>query len=343
MVAVRWLQDYDFFERRFIETWLFGGESSGDRSTDEATEKVICVSGYERRLPETVLTSQGSLDGQAVLLLSDETLSHSFRPYKRARIIFRNYFQPRWMSRRVFTLPLGWNPGFADLKLDHNRRSSRKYSWAFVGQIKGSRGDVLEEFSGVKPAFTYASQTFNDELGLDASGIAKAYSQAHFVLCPFGNRSPESFRVMEALACGAIPVTVAFRGLDWCRLVYGEHPFIVGKDWQQARREVASLLDSPSRLAALHNEVSNWFDAFGETLQGDIIAILRGAARSELKSPQFRFQRRAIFDPRVQAAHFLHYSKRGKKLQSYLRFVLDHAYRTVNQLRDRFRSRNPFL
>ena len=326
MVEIRWLQQFELFERPFVESWLFKGLDLQSGRIEQSLDYVVCVSGHARNLPPDSTGRASGFDGEAVFVLSDETLIHSFKPYRKSRIIFRNYFQPRWFNRRVFTLPLGWNPGFSKLELDRNFQSFRKYKWAFVGQIKGSRREILEQFSVLGPAFTFASEHFNDKEGLDPPGLARAYSEAHFVLCPFGNKSPDSFRIMEALECGAIPVTIKFLGLDWCRLVFGDHPFVVAEDWVQARKEIEMLLDSPESLEMRHKQVSQWYVHYRQTLRRDLISILGGARRGDLQSSQFRYQRQATLSLRVQLAFFLHYSKRGRAVLAALRSAVDCVY-----------------
>lgn len=130
---------------------------------------------------------------------------------------------------------------------------------------------------------------------------------------------------MEALEAGAIPVTIKMKGLDYLRYVFGDHPFIVAKNWEEASCLVKSLLIDPVSLELQREAVVSWYRDFTERLSDDLITLARGYS-STLSSEQFRYQKRSRWNPRVRSIVWLHF--RWPSLASRLRRPFDGVYRT---------------
>ena len=65
--------------------------------------------------------------------------------------------------------------------------------------------------------------------------ICKIYSNTKFAPCPFGYVNPDTFRIMESLESGCIPIVLKFRSLDYYQNIFGDHPFILVNDWTEAK------------------------------------------------------------------------------------------------------------
>lgn len=113
--------------------------------------------------------------------------------------------------------------------------------------------------------------------------------------------NPDTFRVMEALESGSIPVVTTFYGVDYFRYTYGDHPFVVAQSWDQAARECGRLLREPVELESKLNEVSEWYAHFVSELQHDVEKLVRGQDRKNLISRQFGYQRRARLNIRLNS------------------------------------------
>lgn len=326
MVQVRWCEDFEFFERNFVEEWLFSDLPEGYISPQDSISKIHCVAGNTKELSPQAVKALCVEHSSAVFVLSDEQLIHKYDTHRKSRLIFRNYFQPRWWHSNVFTLPLGYNPGFVDIVDRSNMVGNKEHAWAFVGEIKGTRQSIVNRFSEVTPGFVYSSDSFNDPQGLGPKALFSVYARSHFVICPFGNKSPDSFRVMEALEAGAIPVTVEFLKTDHNRLTFGDHPFIVGKDWADAAHIVSSLVESPVELEELHREVSEWYSGYKARLKRDLGLLLLGKGRAALESEQFGYQRRACLNPVIHWKYLNHYSRMMRKLRFSVRTLRDSIY-----------------
>lgn len=319
-LTVRWLNPEPLFEEKYWELRLStlrensGGLNFGD----------LLVFGGHREVASPSVRETLSMNPRSfVMILSDEELRHKFRPYRRRPGVLRNYFQPSWNSRKVYTLPLGFNPELVGLNKGPSQKVKRVHAWGFVGEVKQNREKVLQLFEDLEPHALFRANKFNDPAGLRGGELYDTYERCHFVLCPFGNRSPDSFRVMEALEAGAIPVTVAFLGYDHNRFVFGDHPFVVGKDWCHAKHLVEDLLDNPDKLKAKQEQTQTWYREFIESLDADLERILSGSRRSLLVSTQFRYQRRARWNIILRVRYLLHYSRRARRILRFMRESLN--------------------
>ncbi|MHC4134254.1 MAG: exostosin domain-containing protein [Planctomycetota bacterium] len=157
------------------------------------------VAGYLRRFREA-----GHAVG--VIHLSDERSRSPLSFYADAAFVYRNYFRPealRFPHCRYFAL--GYKSGFTrDLTV--RDMDSRKYTWAFAGQVKTSRAAMIRSAQRIPGGHAHITRSFADPEGLDVGSYADLLSNTVFALCPRGNVSVDCFRVYEALEAGAIPV-----------------------------------------------------------------------------------------------------------------------------------------
>lgn len=86
-------------------------------------------------------------------------------------------------------------------------------------------------------------------------------SMARVALCPAGAATPDTFRVYEAITCGAVPIVDALRtdsrGDGYWDLVYGDNPLVKIHSWEDELEDaVRDVLDDWEARAA---EVQQWF------------------------------------------------------------------------------------
>lgn len=237
---------------------------------------------------------------------SDEKLRHRSSNYRFAKVVIREYFNPN-LLRKAFFIPIGYNEAIIEHLPQQEGDSARNLSWSFFGNIKGDRVEMLEAFASIQPnrASTSSSGMLRN-LPLSDEEVARLLVDSHFVLCPFGSLSPDTWRVMEALEAGAIPVCIKMRGVDYFKFIFGDHPFIVSGSWDEAAREVAILMENPEALSAKHSEIVAWYKGFTHKLSHDLLAILF-RDRAILVSEQFKYQQRARWDLRVRWAFGMHF------------------------------------
>jgi glycosyltransferase involved in cell wall biosynthesis len=250
-----------------------------------------------------------SLFRPAVIIhMADEKLRHSPRNYGKAHTVIREYFNPMLWRRRVYFVPIGYNENLVDAIKALPPVSEKTFLWSFVGNLKNDRGEMLEAFKSLNPHKAMVNQSgFMKGPMAEDIDVAKAYRASNFVLCPFGSLSPDTWRIMEALEAGAIPVTVALRGIDYFKFTFGDHPFIIGKTWKDAAAKVRALSENPERLELLQQEAEVWYANYLDTLKKDVELILGSSPANNLQSSQFRYQRRGKWSPQVLVKFWLHF------------------------------------
>jgi len=268
-------------------------------------------SGLQREPSANIVEFSEDGAGNKVLVhLSDEKLRHRRGIYSSFSIVFRNYFDPRLSFRRnVFQLPLGWTFSFSGS--EPTLRSSQ-HLWSFCGAVKTDRRIMLDSFAPLDGGFVHIASGWDSHDQLAPAEMRKIYESSTFVLCPQGNAHVDSFRVMEALQSGSVPVTVKFLGKDFFRYTFGDHPFIVANDWGHAAELVAEFRDKPDEARVLREKVATWYRGYVGDLSWDIAAIGRGERRRGLKSAFFQIQRNAAFDIPLQARVSLRFRKYRK-------------------------------
>lgn len=254
--------------------------------TDNA---VIVYYGFDRRPPTALQSAFDRSPGHSLVHLSNERLQYDVHHYRDARAVLRCYFDPRLRMDNVFVVPPGFQSGF--LNNSPVGLEAKDLVWCFAGQVKSDRKKMLEEFAGLKPSHAQLTGQWNDPQGLVVNDMCALYQRSIFAPCPFGYRHPDSFRVMECLEYGCIPVVVIFLGDDYFRYVYGDHPFVVASTWAKAADQVRALLADPPALRERQRALVEWYARYKRDLALDVRDILLGARHGELRSSQFQHQK----------------------------------------------------
>ena len=121
--------------------------------------------------------------------------------YAEAPLVLKQYWTPGCAARsNVLTIPLGVKGGRAHT--EEERRGGRKaYTWSFASTHRTPTRDALTAALGAAPALRPSYVRYPGE----ADNYTEALCASWFALAPSGN-SPDTWRAMEALDCGAIPV-----------------------------------------------------------------------------------------------------------------------------------------
>lgn len=321
-MKIVWDVDSPMFEERFVNEWLFEGwrVEKSHRIDNPVTRDDLLVVSELRESRKEMAKRLGSESLYAsFLLLSDEQLRIPFPLFRQARLVLRNYFRPGWGNHRVFSLPLGFHGDFVDSRNDDG---CRDISWAFAGQIKSGREAMLESLRVVPRHRLALTHSFADQTVMTGAEVQSLYKRAHFVPCPFGNVNPDSFRVMEALESGAIPMVLLFHGVDYFRFIYGDHPFLVGSSWEELASQMAELLKNPQKLFEAHCNVRTWYRHYNTNLRSDVRALVAGGA-AKLAGEQWALQRRARFNPRVRFLFWWHFTAWPRQTVNAIRRFID--------------------
>ena len=259
----------------------------------------------------------------SLLVLSDQKMRHKTKFYGRAVRILRPHYSPfaAW-NFKTYAVPLGYHHSFGratGIIGDGSRK--KKYPWSFFGHIKNEdREQMLEAFLALPDRLgkgqLHRTTSFNGPDAILGDVVAETFDQTFFVPCPLGFMSPDSFRVMEALERRAIPVVVEFHGIDYFNFTFGDHPFIVAKNWEDAANMCRNLLENPKNLSAKLEQVEAWYQSYLMALQLDVAELLlNDSAKVSDLSQQFRRQVSAKLNPLVLAIFWRHFrwpSLRGK-------------------------------
>jgi hypothetical protein len=265
---------------------------------------VVVYSGFDARPPRELLSALGDLSGYSLVHTCDERLQHNAAHYGDGRAVLRCYYDPRLRMENVFAIPPGFKTGF----LNHESvdLGAKDLVWCFAGQVKSNRKKMLGEFARLTPYRAHLTGQWNDPKGLDVEDMRRLYARSIFVPCPVGYQNPDSFRVLECLEFGCIPVVLSFLGEDYFRFVYGDHPFVIASTWAKATAEIRGLLADPASLQARQRALVDWYARYKRDLALDVRDILLGARHDALRSRQFHYQKTGM-KPRTVRRYNLYF------------------------------------
>lgn len=257
---------------------------------------IVYSSNRKEKRPEDVLSND------VVVHLSNENLKYNYRFLSKNNIILRSYYHPFIWHPNCYAIPLGWQTGFANKQGIEGTHD--KYIWSFVGQIKGYRKPMYEVFKSLEPSFGSISNQWNSKTLTD-DDVQRIYLDSAFALVPFGSIHADTMRIMEVMEWGCVPVVIKYMHADYYKFIYGDHPFIVGKDWNDARKQVEQLWADKEALRKKQEEVQQWYAVFKERLQADITNILSG--KKPTRCEQWRYQRWGRLNPWILGTWYYHF------------------------------------
>ena len=192
--------------------------------------------------------------------LSNESLGHNTDYYDLAEKVFRNYFDTNIKNSNVVYIPLGFKSGYLnkDFKIENFKK--KKYDFSFMGQLKSDRQELYEILKN-KNAFTHLTYSWNCTSSLNCTEVSEIYKQTKFTPCPMGWVHPDSFRIMESLEWGSIPIIKKYDNFDYHNNVYGETPLPKINCWGELDK-----FDSMNNYdyLELFENVFSWYGQFRE-------------------------------------------------------------------------------
>lgn len=123
----------------------------------------------------------------------------------------------------------------------------------------------------------------------------------------------DTFRVMEALQAGAIPVTTKFLGRDFLKYTFGTYPSVVARGWPDAARRVEHILSDSLQAAAYRRKVSHWYQGYLECL----VAGVRGIVSEEVTRSCFYLHHPSRTFAMWDVALLFAVGKRFRRLRAY--------------------------
>lgn len=193
-----------------------------------------------------------------LLHLSNENLSHNNHYYQKAEKVFRNYYDPNIKQKNVFYIPLGFKSGFYNQDFNLESLKNKKYDFSFIGQIKSDR-EVLYNNLLSENSFIHLTQNWNCSTSLSPPEVIDLYKKTKFTPCPMGWSHPDSFRIMESLEWGAIPIIKRYSNSDYHTKVWGETPIPIIEEWNEICKFSKMSEDQYNKM---YNEVFKWYIDF---------------------------------------------------------------------------------
>ena len=225
-----------------------------------------------------------------LLHLSNENLGHNNSYYSNAKHVFRAYYDPNLKLENVTYIPIGIKSGYLNINepVDLNQK---KFNFSFIGQFnKSDRLELLDYLKERDDSFFYGTHNWNCPTSLKPRRCADVYKKTKFTPCPKGWVHPDSFRIMETLEWGAVPVLRKYDNYDYFDKVWGNAPIIKVENWQQLD-SYASLSTEEYNDIAIN--VKEWYADFKRSLNQkikDIVSVKEEELPTEIEpeTPQIK-------------------------------------------------------
>jgi len=192
-----------------------------------------------------------------LLHFSNENLNHNCDYYSKAKNVFRNYYDSNLTVENVLFIPLGFKSGF--INKNKNLSKIKEYEFAFIGQPKSDREELLSIIEQMDNVFIHKTNSWNCLTSLTQDMCISIYNKTKFVPCPMGWVHPDSFRLMECLESGSIPILKNYNNLDYFIKVWGESPIPVVNSWDEIGEYYNMKLDKYNEL---YDNIFEWYHKF---------------------------------------------------------------------------------
>ena len=214
---------------------------------------------------------------------SDEWFSGGYGVYQYFDLVVRCYRTNLADCRGILTVPLGYpNNGRATRAIQPAHE--RTYVWAFVGEIKASRYEMVAALEGLEPNLLMPTTSRRAAPKLGKAEFDGILAKAVFAPCPMGNVVLETWRLYESLEAGCIPIVKSRLTLDYFRELFGCHPLPTFRRWSDARRYAQAALADPAGLSRVQAEIQEWWIAQKAKLRSDVRKAISGPSQESALS-----------------------------------------------------------
>jgi hypothetical protein len=174
----------------------------------EDSRAIVIVTGCpdEKELRQCLNNLQSGI----VILTSEEDAYFDWRnaiPQNPNLELWTQYYYQQNKKPIKKRLLLGAPNRIRDYKI--NRDLEKKYLWSFVGQVQNpSRQQCVEVLSKLDNGLLHTALAFGGEVGgVEYQNYLDILCQTKYAICPPGSMCVDSFRLYEAIECGAVPIT----------------------------------------------------------------------------------------------------------------------------------------
>jgi hypothetical protein len=201
-----------------------------------------------------------------LLHFSNENLNHNCNYYSKAKHVFRNYYDSNITEQNVTFIPLGVKSGFIN-KSNNINPTPKEYEFSFIGQPKSDRQELLSVIEQMEKVFIHKTNSWDCLTSLTQNECISIYGKTKFVPCPMGWFHPDSFRLMECLESGSIPILKNYNNLEYFTKIWGDSPIPVVNSWDEI---VKYHNMGDNQYNELYNNVFNWYSTFKSNLTSKI-------------------------------------------------------------------------
>lgn len=150
-----------------------------------------------------------TLKSGLVILTSDEDAYIDWRNAIPKHLdVMTQYYNQEFKSEIKERILLGPPTRIKDYKI--NKHLPKKYLWSFIGQVSNPfRQQCVDVLKTLPDGFLQICDMFGGygNGGMEYQEYLDIMCQSSFVVCPSGSMSCDSFRLYEAMECGATPIT----------------------------------------------------------------------------------------------------------------------------------------
>jgi hypothetical protein len=273
VLTVIW-QANDFREREWIEE-IFGdslGEHVYDGRHEMVADDCLLVDKFIHLQPKEYYQQFARRKNVYLVHLSDEQYAGGYEAYAHFNGVIRNYWSSVFDPRSVLTIPLGYSNGVSGREA--RPITERKYVWSFAGEAqRSSRPEMLASLKAVTPHCFHSTDRTGAAV-LSPGEYQAVLADTIFAPCPMGHVNLESFRIYEALECGAIPIVEERLALDYFSGLLGKHPLLTVLHWNEAQTYISALLEDTTGLLQKQAELRDWWTSKKETVRADVSKFL---------------------------------------------------------------------
>ena len=200
--------------------------------------------------------------------LSNENLEHNIDYYAKANRVYRNYYDSNIKLDNVVFIPLGFKSGFYNTDINNlNVVDTKTYEFCFIGHPKADRFDMLNILDKYN-TYKHLTNNWNCPTSLNIDQCKNIYYHTKFAPCPMGFSHPDSFRFMEALESGCIPIIKKYGSFDYHTKIWGDTPIPKVNDWNEI--DNIALMDDVD-YKNLHYKVFSWYKNYRNNVLTNLI------------------------------------------------------------------------
>jgi len=272
----------DYWDMELIKDMLagkFGRDVNGyeyERMSDKASLKhgiVIFPARAQLDCLDRLQAYIDNMDWVVLMIVGDEEALFKFEELQHPRMhiyVMSPRKQARYLRDNVSFLGTGYSPAVRHLDFIP---PVKDIDYFFAGQVTHERRQIMNKYIRSLEGDTnwngkyLATTSFTS--GLDPEEYIETMARAKVAVCPSGPETPDTFRLFEALECGAVPIADtrvpsnknnADFGDDYWEFFFGEPvPFPVITDWGNLHGYIQDVLDNYDAISV---KVATWWNNY---------------------------------------------------------------------------------